>query len=111
MSLIQKPEMTEKNFAAQPRRGVLSQPWATPRVQGTTVWGASPERARYDFHPPIAFRWARPFRAGTWKWVCLLTQADGLGWDGPPLWGLTASVAAEQCGDQGQKGGADPKRC
>ena len=94
MSLIQKPEMTEKNFAAQPRRGVLSQPWATPRAQGTAVWAASPERARYDFHPPIPSRFARPFRAGTWKWVCLLTQAFGLGWDGPPLWGLTASVAA-----------------
>jgi len=26
--------MTERSSAAQPRRGGLSQPWATPRVQG-----------------------------------------------------------------------------
>jgi hypothetical protein len=46
-------------------------------VQGTAVWAASPEGARYDFRLPVPCRLARPFRVGTGKWVCFLTQADG----------------------------------
>ncbi len=45
MALTPKPKMAEKSLAAQPRRGGLSQPWATPRVEGTAVWASSPERA------------------------------------------------------------------
>jgi len=96
MSLVEKLKISEHALAAQPRRGGPSQPWATPRVQGTAVWASSPEGARYDFHLPAPCRLARPFRAGATKWVCLLTQADGLGWDSPPLRGLTVSLAGYQ---------------
>ena len=41
-------------------------------VQGTAVWAASPERARYDFHPAIRSRLARPFS------VCVKTLAGEL---------------------------------
>ena len=77
MSLAEELEISEQILAAQPRRGGPSQPWATPRVQGTAVWTSSPEGARYDLHLPVPCRLARPFRAGAAEWVCFLTQADG----------------------------------
>ncbi len=66
MALTPKPKMAEKSLAAQPRRGGLSQPWATPRVEGTAVWASSPERACYE-SPPSVPGWARPFRAQALK--------------------------------------------
>lgn len=50
MALFPKPKMTEKSLAAQARRSALAQSgrtWTTSRVQWTTVWGSSPERAGY----------------------------------------------------------------
>jgi len=65
MALPPKPKMTEKSLAAQPRRGGLSQPVSrrtTPRGQRISVWGFGPEGARYESHPSVPDRLARPFK-------------------------------------------------
>ena len=68
MSLVEKLKISEHALAAQPRRGGPSQPWATPRVQGSAVWASSPEGARYDLHLPVPCRLARPFGAPLLVW-------------------------------------------
>src|ERR1019366_10571214 len=105
MSRVEKLEISEPTLAAQPRRSGPAQPWATPRVQGTAVWASSPERARRDFQLPLPWRLARPFRAGAGNRVCLLTQADGLDWDRPPLRGLNANCGDSQtCFSRSERG-------
>ena len=58
MALSPKWKMTEKILATRPRKGSLLQPWATPRVQRTAVWGSSPERARYESYSSFPDRLA-----------------------------------------------------
>ena len=78
MALQPKPKMTEKTLAAQARRGGLSQPWATPRVQGTARWASSPEGARHESHPSVPDRLARPFRAQALRWMVPVGPCPGL---------------------------------
>jgi len=63
MALSPKPRMTEKNLAAEPRRGSLSQSVGrrtTSRVQGTVVWASRPERARSGFRSRVQSRLTSP---------------------------------------------------
>jgi len=58
----------------------------------SAVWASSAEGARYAspflFLSPLG----RPFWAEIGKRVCIITQADGLGWGRAPLWSLTTGV-------------------
>jgi hypothetical protein len=68
-----------------PKGATCLSPGQRPGDQGAAT-AASPERASYSVAPS-------GLRRGNGL-ACLLTQADGLGWDGSPLQGSTARLAA-----------------
>jgi len=81
----------ERN-GSKPQRGDPSQPRPPAWVRTATPFlSSSPERACQNRRRPRGAMDAkgRPFRAPALKSLGPFTRADGLGWDGSPLWGST----------------------
>jgi hypothetical protein len=72
MSLTPTRAMTEKSFCAQPPITALG----SAQGAGYGSVEGKPGRGVPRLSPCRPFRLARPFRAGTCQWMCLLTRAD-----------------------------------